>query len=236
MIERGVWFAASLLLLYAPALFGQVVVPDSVQTITVDSLVRKIDSTDVVVIAADTIIAPASKNKPKFIPNPKKAIRISLLTPVLGGGQIYNRDYWKLPFVYGAYGASLYFIILNVDRYQTMVGHYKEFYILDESNPNFGKLNPDVKTVDVYNKSQNRYIPMTIDNVRRAKDTYRRWRDWSYFAIAATYAMAAIEANVAAHLKTFDLSEDLTMRIQPTVTSPGPTTLTPGVKLVFAFK
>lgn len=194
------------------------------------------DST-AIVTATDSVSKTKSKAKPKFLPNPKRAIRISLLTPALGGGQIYNRDYWKLPFVYAGYGASLYFIIVNMDRYGTMVDHYKEFYILDDtSDPNYGKLNPDVKTVEVFNKRENRYVPMTIDNVRRAKDTYRRWRDWSYFSFAAVYALAAIEANVAAHLKTFDLSDDLSMRVQPKVTTPQTTALTPGVKLVFVFK
>lgn len=205
--------------------------PADMPVIIADSAARN------VVIKGDTVPVAPVTSKRKFLPDPKKALRLSLLTPVLGGGQIYNRDYWKLPFVYAGYGASIYFIILNVDRYGTMVGHYKEFYHLDDpSNPNYGQLNSAVKTVKVYIKSQDRYADMSIDQVQRVKDTYRRWRDWSFFALGAVYALAAIEANVAAHMKTFDLSDDLSMRVQPSVVQPHMTKPVPGLKLVFLVK
>jgi hypothetical protein len=237
VISRGVWFAVLSCWLYIPSLYAQEVIRDTTQAPSPDHLIRVTDSTAIVQVTTVDSLSVSKKGKPKFLPVPKRALRISLLTPVLAGGQIYNRDYWKLPFVYAGYGASIYFILLNVDRYGTMVDHYKSFYFLsDKTDPNYGKINPDIKTVEVFNKAQNRYIPMTIDNVRRAKDTYRRWRDWSFFAVGAVYALAAIEANVAAHLKTFDLSDDLSMRVQPSITHPQTTTLTPGVKMVFVFK
>ncbi len=190
-----------------------------------------------VIVEGGTIIPKLATRKQKFLPNPKTALRLSLLTPALGGGQIYNRDYWKLPLVYAGYGTSIYFIVLNINRYGTMVDHYKEFYHLDDpSDPNYGQINSDVRTVSVYIKSQDRYADMSIDQVRRVKDTYRRWRDWSFFALGAVYALAAIEANVAAHMKTFDLTDDLSMRIQPSVVQPHMRTPAPGLKLVLLVK
>ncbi len=205
--------------------------PADVPVIVADSAARG------VVIKGDTVPVATATRKKKFLPDPKKALRLSLLTPVLGGGQIYNRDYWKLPLVYTGYGASIYFIILNIDRYGTMVDHYKEFYHLDDpSDPNYGQLNSAVKSVKVYIKSQDRYADMSIDQVQRVKDTYRRWRDWSFFALGAVYALAAIEANVAAHMKTFDLSDDLSMRVQPSVVQPHMPKPVPGLKLVLMVK
>ncbi len=225
---------AACLFLCGTVLYGQNQTPDSLvhkpaelpDSVIADSSARK------VIVQGDTVSVPSATRKKKFLPDPKTALRLSLLTPALGGGQIYNRDYWKLPFVYAGYGTSIYFIILNINRYGTMVDHYKEFYILDPADPDYGKINPDVKTVKVYIKSQDRYADMSIDQVQRVKDTYRRWRDWSFFALGAVYALAAIEANVAAHMKTFDLSDDLSMRIQPSVVQPHMRTPAPGLKLV----
>jgi len=232
VIRKGAGLVVGFLL-YAATLFGQETVSDSLIVVTPDT----VRISPELVAAVDSVINTGRQGKPKFLPNPKTALRLSLLTPGLGGGQIYNRDYWKLPFVYAAYGTSIYFVVLNIGRYNTMVDHYKEFYFLDDENaPNFGQRNPDVKSVSVYIKSQNRHVDMSIDQVKRVKDTYRRWRDWSFFALAASYALAAVEANVAAHLKTFDLSEDLTMKVQPSLVHPQLAGTAPGVKLVFHFK
>lgn len=237
MIRRAGWVAACLFLC-GTVLYAQDQRPDSLLHKPVDAPVIIADSAArKVVLKGDTVPAPSVTRKKKFLPEPKKALRLSLLTPVLGGGQIYNRDYWKLPFVYAGYGASIYFIILNIDRYGTMVDHYKEFYHLDDpSDPNYGQLNSAVKSVKVYIKSQDRYADMSIDQVQRVKDTYRRWRDWSFFALGAVYALAAIEANVAAHMKTFDLSDDLSMRIQPSMVQPHMPRPAPGLKLVLLVK
>ncbi len=68
-----------------------------------------------------------------------------------------------------------------------------------------------------------------------AKNQYRRWRDASYIGFAAGWLFFALEANVAAHLKTFDMSEDISLRIEPA----GPLTFgqqASGIKLAFKFK
>lgn len=237
MIQRGGWFAVCLLL-YGINLYGQNAVTDSLRRSIPDSLVNLADSTAAAVIAKnDSLREKAASGKPRFYPKPKKALRLSLLTPGLAGGQLYNRDYWKLPFVYAGYGVSIYFVVLNINRYGTMVDHYKEFYHLDDpSDPLYGQLNADIKTVSVFVKSRNQYVDMNINQVSRAKDTYRRWRDWSFFALGAVYALAAIEANVAAHLKTFDLSDDLSLRVQPSLVQPRVPGPAPGVRLVLLMR
>ncbi len=238
MIRRAGWVAACLFLC-GTVLYAQNQAPDSLGHKPAEIPVSAIaDSTSLnVIVEGDTIPKRRASRKPKFLPNPKTALRLSLLTPALGGGQIYNRDYWKLPLVYAGYGASIYFIVLNINRYGTMVDHYKEFYHLDDpSDPKYGQVNSDIRTVRVYIKSQDRYADMSMDQVQRVKDTYRRWRDWSFFALGAVYALAAIEANVAAHMKTFDLTDDLSMRIQPSVVQPHMPGPAPGLKLVLLVK
>lgn len=239
MVGRGVWWVVCFFLVCASGAYAQVSSPDSSQVVVPDSLSLAAADSLVAVIGAvaDSVLNEKKAGKPKFYPNPKRALRLSLLTPGLAGGQIYNRDYWKLPLVYIGYGTSFYFTFRNFTWYNTMVGHYKTFYFLsDPTNENYGQRNPAVTSVEVYIQSQDRNADLTFDQVKRLKDTYRRWRDWAVFSVAAVYALAAIEANVAAHLKTFDLSDDLSMRIQPSVVQPQMQGLTPGVKMVFVFK
>lgn len=146
--------------------------------------------------------------------SPKKATLLAALLP--GTGQIYNRRYWKLPIVYGGFGALTYFIIYNNNNYQI--------------------------SRDVYNNWQDGQT-VTIDGIKvttqaRAqalKDYYRRNRDLSYFLTAGLYALQIIDANVDAHLMCFDVSENLLLSFSPHL-EPSPSSTSFGVSLTLRSK
>jgi hypothetical protein len=176
----------------------------------------------------------------KFMPNPKTATRLALIP---GGGQIYNRDYWKLPIVYIAFGGGLYTYFLNSLKYHDYLKTYREFYDLNPASANYGKIKTGytadtrlpITVRNLLNTSSEETVA-TRDQAARGKNYWRRNRGFSLIVSGFIYTLSIIEANVAAHLKTFDLSEDLTIRIEPKLNQPSMLTPTPGVRLVFNLK
>ena len=192
---------------------------------------NKIVSDTAAVLAAERLNVPTDKEgskaeRPKLVP--RKATIYSLVLP--SAGQIYNRDYWKLPLVYGALGAAVYTVRWNSLRYNDFLGPY-----LSSVDPETG-LSTGETEFDVYIRGEKETRTLTLDQVKRGKTFYRRYREYGYVIFAAVYALTAIEANVSAHLKTFDMSEDLTFKIEPSFESTPFSAATAGVKLVFAFK
>jgi hypothetical protein len=195
---------------------------DSLTIVTMDTLnIVKIDST-------------------KFRPRPKIATRLALIP---GGGQIYNRDYWKLPIVYLAFGGGLYTYYLNTIKYHDFLDAYKEFYILDKNDPKYGSRKPGLtadstKPVRVRNllNTSSEIRNATEDQIVRQKNYWRRNRGFALIVTGLIYGLSIVEANVAAHLKTFDLSDDLSLRVEPKLNQPSMRTVTPGLRLVFNVK
>lgn len=159
-----------------------------------------------------------------------------------GLGQIYNRDYWKAPIVYLAFGGGLYTYYLNSLKYHDYLSAYKEFYNLDKNSPTYGQPKPELvdSTVTVRVRSllntSSTYQPASRDQALRGKNYWRRNRGFALIVTGLIYTLSIIEANVAAHLKTFDLSDDLTLRIEPKLQQPAMRTPAPGVRLVFNIK
>lgn len=176
--------------------------------------------------SVDSLVVP---RKNKFRPVPRRATIFAIAFP--GGGQIYNRDYWKLPLVYGAFGGAVYAIRWNTLRYNDFLTAYKGFYDLST-----GKPRTDITTQPVYLRGTGETRELTLDQVKRGRTAYRRYRDYSYVISVAVYALAAVEANVAAHLKTFDISEDLSLRIEPSLYQPHVPGPTAGVRLVLGVR
>ena len=147
-------------------------------------------------------------NKKVFIPNPTKATWLALVIP--GGGQIYNRKYWKLPIIYGGFAGCAYALTWNGNMYKDYMQAYK-----DASNENWeassinNLLPPGY--IDRVSKSQ------LTETLRKRKDTYRRYRDLSIFAFIGVYLFSVIDAYVDAELSNFDITPDLSMRIEPAV-------------------
>ena len=127
--------------------------------------------------------------------SPTKATLLSLALP--GLGQCYNKKYWKVPIIYGGFAALTYGVIFNHTEY----GRFKSAYGY--------RVDSDSLTVDEFNGLVS--DAELISNV----DYYRRNRDLCYIGIGLLYVMNLIDAAVDAHLYDFDVSDNLSMRIQP---------------------
>jgi hypothetical protein len=173
----------------------------------------------------DTVqVSPQQEAKIRKI-IPRQATIRSLMFP--GLGQAYNRQYYKMPFVYAGYGALGYYYT----RYRRLAleaenGYRRLLYgDKNETGPN-----TPVKEV-VINES----VFRTTTQAKAAYDFYRRYRDLNIILSVVLYAVSAVEANVAAHLITFDLSDDISMRVEPTLLPMPGTGIVPGVRVALSF-
>lgn len=155
--------------------------------------------------AAGTDGTPAPE---RWLPDPKRAMWLAIIFP--GGGQIYNRKYWKLPIFYGGFIGCYYALSWN----NTMYHDYAQAYM-------------DIMDDDANTKSYESFLPPSYDvdaNLerlqklfKRKKDYYRRYRDMSMFFMMGIYALSIIDAYVDAELSSFDISRDLSMKVRPAV-------------------
>jgi hypothetical protein len=169
------------------------------------------------VLAADTL--PKMKEYKPFKPDPKKALLFSLIP---GGGQIYNRKYWKLPIVYGGLMGCMYAITWNGKNYKDYSKAYfdiMEDYQMVKDNSNYDGPWSESWTIFVPVGEEKQYVSNTSfqDNLKRRKDYFRRYRDLSIIIGVGVYALSIIDAYVDAHLFDFDISQDLSFRWSPEV-------------------
>jgi len=147
-------------------------------------------SNDTIQSGQDTL-AQNSQNYKEH--SPKKAAWMSALLP--GLGQIYNDKIWKVPVIYGAAGVIYYFYDMNASYYKDFKGAYKDF------------TNNKIKEFRGYDKAE---------ELKAAKDYYRRNRDLNIILFGALYLANILDASVDAHLYHFDVSKDLSLEIKPT--------------------
>ena len=196
------------------SLFGQ---KDS-STITNITKSNKLLKDSTVVAKVDT---PIINTKPKH--DPRIATRRSLYFP--GLGQMYNREYWKLPIVYGAIAIPTYTYIFNDNYYKELRFAYEARYkaalgaTAADSTDYYG-LDPIYKRVDVA-------------SIQSARNAARKNRDYSILWFFIVWGLNVADATVFGHLKNFDVSNDLALTIKPTF---NPTTKGPGVSLVVSYK
>lgn len=156
---------------------------------------------------------------PKKI-DPRVATRKSAILP--GSGQIYIKQYWFLPAIYGGFGACAYMIAYNGKRYRAF---REAYFATSEAQASEGEV--------TINGVPKKY---SISTLKLGTSVYRRYRDLSWMVIPVVWAVNVLEVNVSAHLKTFDMSDDITLKIQPSF-SPGANGMPSlGLKTVFAFK
>lgn len=139
-------------------------------------------------------------------PNPKKATMLSAAIP--GAGQIYNGHWWKVPILYAGLGTLGYFIYWNNNSYVRYRNAYIDFVDDDPTTTRYELLFP----TDDYEITDDDWFEQTLEN---RQDNYRRDRDFLIICIVGAYTLNVIEANVAAHLHDFDVSDDLSMKIAP---------------------
>lgn len=151
------------------------------------------------------------RNWDTWRPNPQKALWLAIVLP--GAGQVYNRKYWKLPLIYGGFVGCIYALQWN----NTMFKDYSQAYLdIMDSDPSTESYN---HFLHLGTKITSSNITQYQDIFRRRKDRYRRWRDLSFFCMLGVYALSIIDAYVDASLSEFDISDKLSLRIEPTVFS-----------------
>jgi hypothetical protein len=141
-----------------------------------------------------------------WVPNPTKATWLALVIP--GGGQIYNRKYWKLPIFYGGFAGCAYALTWNSKMYKDYSTAYK-----DAMNGNMQSSSITDLLPPGYKISETQLKEL----LRKRKDTYRRYRDLSIFAFIGVYLLSVIDAYVDAELSNFDITPDLSMKVEPAV-------------------
>lgn len=132
----------------------------------------------------------------------KKATTLSLICP--GAGQIYNKSYWRAPIVVGGLASMIYVIDWNNRGFQ----RFKKAYSLRADY----EQNPEKYPNGSADEFGGRYSTTFLKNLR---DSNRRNRDLSILLTAGIYIFQAIDAHVDAHLKDFDVSDNLTVDLKP---------------------
>jgi len=135
-----------------------------------------------------------------YKPDPKKAIWYSLLCP--GLGQLYNRRYWKLPFVAAGVIGVAYAINWNSKYYNAYTNGYRDIIDIDPSTKSYLKLLPPNSN---YPESQ------LVTVLKNRQQSFRRSRDLSYIGAAGVYVLCILDAFVDAQLYDFDISPDLSV-------------------------
>jgi len=144
---------------------------------------------------------------------PKRSALYSMLFP--GLGQLNNKQYWKLPVVYGLLGVGVYF-------FQDNLKNYNQFRLIYADRLN-----------NVYT---DKYVGLYDDvRIKNERDYYKKYLDMTVLIGAVGYGLQIMDANVFAHLKNFDISDDIAFRIKPSF-QPTPWGLSPGLGVAFLIK
>lgn len=214
----------TLVLLFAIFSIGRMLAQETGDTLTADVLATDSFAVDTIpegtptpIVAIDTpldttivdsLLTSGIKKAPRsqFKPDPIRAMWLALVLP--GGGQIYNRKFWKLPIVYGGFLGCFYALTWN----NQMLRDYSQAYL-------------DIMDDDPNTKSYENMLPMGYDITgkeerfktifKNKKDHFRKYRDMSILAFAGVYLISVIDAYVDAELSTFDISRDLSLRLEP---------------------
>ena len=151
--------------------------------------------------------------------SPRKAIIRSAIIP--GWGQIYNKKYWKLPLVYGALGATAYIFFDNLQVYKDSRFAYKAKYQASRGDStDYFKIKPE-------------YLVYSLESLRANRDQFRKYIDYSVLFFVFFWGLNVVDAAVDAHLKSFDVSPDLSLQIKPGYSEMAGTK---GISLILAFK
>jgi len=145
--------------------------------------------------------------------SPHKASFYAAILP--GLGQIYNKKYWKLPILYGGIAASGYAIHFNSKYYKKYRSAYRDFIIQDPGNKSYLEfIPPGLSESDVIGGPYEGWFEEALE---RKKQYYKRYRDLSYFIMVGVYIVQIVDAAVDAHFYNFSISDDLSLRVNPTI-------------------
>lgn len=162
-------------------------IPDSISSGVSDSITKPVS------ILVDTI----KKRSPA-----KTAALLSAIVP--GAGQVYNKKYWKVPLVYGALGIPAYFFLDNLKWFNKTRFAYNIAFSKDTAR--YGEVDPKllVMVQQGYTSSLQNY-----------RNEFRRNVDYSVLIFMLLWGLNVVDATVDAHLKDFNITDDLSIRIKP---------------------
>ncbi|MFL9483019.1 DUF5683 domain-containing protein [Chitinophagaceae bacterium LWZ2-11] len=157
--------------------------------------------------------------------DPHKATIRSAIIP--GWGQAYNREYWKIPIVWGAIAIPTYTFFFNNSYYKKTAYAYNAVYAATYNGDSTMLKNIDPSVKD---KSGN---PLSLTSYQTYRNAYRRDRDYSVLWFVILWGVNVIDATVFAHLKDFDVSSDLSMHVSPNY---NPLTKSPSLNVTLNLK
>ncbi|MGE5518658.1 MAG: DUF5683 domain-containing protein [Candidatus Dadabacteria bacterium] len=179
-------------------------------------------------VPVDTLTkkAPVVQNKQKadsvaLAHSPRKAAMRSAIIP--GWGQAYNKKYWKIPIVYGALGTTAAVFFYNLTNYKDLRIAYKAKYKVAQNPPDSSD----------WNLIKPNLMPLDMQTLRFYRDQFRRDIDYSVLVFFLLWGVNVVDATVDAHLKTFDVSPDLSFQLKFGHSQMAGTN---GLSLVLAFK
>lgn len=147
---------------------------------------------------------------------PQKATRRSAILP--GWGQIYNGQYWKLPLVYAAIGIPAYTFVYNNTWYKKTRDAYD--IVVNQDTARYDEIDPKLQGLDA-------------ESLQYYRNDFRRNRDYSVLFFLIAWGLNVVDATVSGHLKAFDISDDLSMKVHPQY---NPLNKSINVGLAFQFK
>lgn len=167
------------------------------------------------IVSADTVVKKNAKLKAyDSTYNPNVAVRRSLILP--GWGQVTNKKYWKVPIVWGALGTTAYLFFRNLHQYRDA----KEAYILATDT---------IEANDIFIKQPYYSVKDQPERIRVFRNSVRQNIDYTVLFFIAFWGLNVADAAVDAHLKTFDVNDDLSLQVKPGYS---PMANTSGVSLV----
>ena len=155
--------------------------------------------------------------------SPRKATLRSAMIP--GWGQAYNKKYWKIPIVYAGVGIPAYLFFDNKKWYNRTREAAKMLGSTPLDTANF-RNRVDEKLWIFFTS------PNALPSLLNYRNEFRRNMDYSLLFVLVFWGLNVVDATVDAHLKEFDVSDDLSIRIKPTILQG---TTTAGVSMVFTF-
>ena len=186
---RRLWLLFVISVLSLPSLRAQ----DTLQMAPrEDTLILKQDLPDPIIVEQSSQTAIRTRQH-----SPKTATWLALIP---GAGQAYNRKYWKIPIVYAGFGTTIYFAVTNKNEYHL----YRDAY----------DYKMGIKT-DVSQQAIDESEKYTPDNLIILRDYYRRNMELSWIITAAWYVVQIIDANVDAYFFYYEISDDLTLQVEP---------------------
>lgn len=155
-----------------------------------------------------TELDPSDGDEGKEFPEPRSVLFKSMMVP--GWGQISNGQIWKVPIIYGMFvGIGFYADHLN-NQYQ---GYRAAYYNLSQGDETDFKFGPTPEELQGINANQ----------LQSNRDVFRNKRDFMFVVMGLAYGLNILDAYVYAHMRSFDVSDDLSARttLQPALVADG---------------